>query len=161
MLETGQQIKKKSSRVVPLLIVVGIAAAVVPLAYFEWKRDQEQPPEQIVLTDAARAYLPNLDLGSVEMSATDNALGHTLVEITGKIGNVGGSHVRRIRLNYVFFDVYGVELHRVLSTIVRERDGLAPSGEREFRLAFDDIPEGWNQVMPKLYIAEIVFNGEN
>lgn len=141
----------------PLLIVAGLAGGVVPFAYMEWKRRAEQPPEQIVLTDGARAYLTNLDLGSVEMSAKENALGQTLVEITGKISNLGESHVRRIRLNCVFFDVYGVELHRVLSTIVRDSDGLAPSAEREFRLPFDDIPEGWNQVMPKLYIAEIVF----
>lgn len=157
MLETGRQIKKKGSKAVPLLIVGGIAAAVVPFFYLEWKRDQERPPEQIVLTEQARAYLAKLDLGSVEMSATENALGQTLVEITGKIRNLGETHVLRIRLNCVFFDVYGVELHRVLSTIVRAGDGLAPSAEREFRLPFDDIPEGWNQVMPKLYIAEILF----
>ena len=157
MLDTGQQIRSASSRVVPLLIVVGLAAAVVPLAYMEWKRRAERPPEQVVLTDDARAYLPSLDLGDVEMSATENALGQTLVEIVGKIANGGNSNVQRIRLNCVFFDVYGVELHRVLSTIVRDRDGLAPGAERDFRLPFDDIPEGWNQVMPKLYIAEIVF----
>ena len=161
MLDSGQQIKGARSRLVPLLIVVGLAAAVVPLAYVEWKRRAERPPEQIVLTDEARAYLPSLDLGSVEMSATENALGHTLVEIVGKIANNGNSNVRRIRLNCVFFDVYGVELHRVLSTIVRDRDGLAPGAERDFRLPFDDIPEGWNQVMPKLYIAEIVFGGSD
>ena len=160
MLETGQQIRSKGSKKVPLLILVGVAAAVVPFAYLEWKRHQERPAEQIVLTDQARAYLANLDLGGVEMAATENTLGQTLVEITGKIKNLGGSHVHRIRLNCVFFDVYGVELHRVLTTIVRERDGLAPSAEREFRLPFDDIPEGWNQVMPKLYIAEIVFAEE-
>ncbi len=157
MLETGQQIKSKRAKAVPLLIAVGLAAGIVPLAYMEWKRRAEQPPEQIVLTDEARAYLTKLDLGSVEMSAIENTLGQTLVEITGKIRNLGASPVQRIRLNCVFFDVYGVELHRALSTIVRDRDGLAPSAEREFRLPFDDIPEGWNQVMPKLYIAEIVF----
>lgn len=158
MLETAQTLKKKRTKIVPLLIAAVLAASLGSLAYVAWKEKSERPPEQIVLTDEARAYLPRLDLGDVEMVAMDNSLGQTLVEITGVIRNLGDRPIRRIRINCVFFDVYGIELHRVLSTIVRLRQGLAPSGEQSFRLPFDDIPVGWNQVMPKLYIAEIVFD---
>lgn len=157
MLRTGQQFKSKDSKAVPLLVAAVLAAGIGIVGYLKWKQHSERPPERIVLHDEARAYLPSLDLTDVEMSATENTLGQTLVEINGKIRNLGGRPVRSIRLNCVFFDVYGVELHRVLSTIVRYRDGLPPSAERDFRLPFDDIPEGWNQVMPSLYIAEIVF----
>lgn len=158
MLETGQQIKSKTSRTGPLLIAAVVAAAIGIFAYLEWKQRSDAPPTEIVLTDEARAYLPKLDLSGVEMSAMDNSLGQTLVEITGTITNTGDRHVRSIRLNCVFFDVYGLEHHRVLSTIVRARNGLEPGSTSEFRLPFDDIPEGWNQVMPSLYIAEIVFD---
>ena len=158
MLETGQQIKGRASRLVPLLIAAVLAMLIGAFAYMQWKQRSEAPPAEIVLTDEARAYLPELDLSGVEMSAMDNSLGQTLVEITGTIANTGNRDVRSIRLNCVFFDVYGLEHHRVLSTIVRTRDGLEPDSEREFRLPFDDIPEGWNQVMPSLYIAEIVFD---
>ncbi len=158
MLETGQQLKGRNSKKVPLLIAALLAAGIGIAGFLEWKQRSGQPPEQIVLHDEARAYLPSLDLADVEMSAMENSLGQTLVEINGKIRNLGGRQVRSIRLNCVFFDLYGVELHRVLSTIVRARDGLPPSAERDFRLPFDDIPEGWNQIMPKLYIAEIVFD---
>lgn len=158
MLETGQQIKGKTSRLVPLLIAAVLAVLIGAFAYMQWKQRSEAPPAEIVLTDEARAYLPELDLSGVGMSAMDNSLGQTLVEITGTIANTGNRDVRSIRLNCVFFDVYGLEHHRVLSTIVRSRDGLGPGSEREFRLPFDDIPEGWNQVMPSLYIAEIVFD---
>lgn len=158
MLETGQNLRGQGAKTVPLLIAAALAVGVGALAYLAWKQRSEQPPEEIVLTDDARGYLRSLDLGGVEMSATENALRHTLVEITGSIANLGARQVRSIRLNCVFFDVYGIELHRVLATIVRARDGLPPGAEREFRLAFDDIPEGWNQVLPSLYIAEIVFD---
>ncbi len=158
MLETGQTIASKRQKGVPLLIAAALALGMGSIAYVEWKRDSARPPEQLILTEAARAYLPMLDLGDVEMSATDNTLGQTLVEITGKLSNLGDHPVRRIRLNCVFFDVYGVELHRVLAVIVHPRQGLAPADVQEFRLAFDDIPRGWNQVMPSLYIAEIVFD---
>ena len=158
MLHTGQRIRRKNSKAVPMLVAASVVTGIGALAFLEWKKRSNQEPERVVLSEDARAYLTKLDLVGVEMSAMDNSLGQTLVEITGAIHNLGNRPIRSIRLNCVFFDVYGIELHRVLSTIVRARDGLAPSGEREFRLPFDDIPAGWNQVMPSLYIAEIVFD---
>lgn len=141
-----------------LLIALGLLLGIAVFGYLEWKGRSDLPAEQVVLTDEARGYLTSLDLSEVEMGATDNALGQTLVEITGTIRNIGDRPVRSIRLNCVFFDVYGIELHRVLSTIVRSSEGLEPGGEQPFRLPFDDIPDGWNQVLPNLYVAEIVFD---
>ncbi len=141
-----------------LLIALGLLLGIAVFGYLEWKGRSDLPVEQVVLTDEARVYLTSLDLSDVEMGATDNALGQTLVEITGTIRNIGDRPVRSIRLNCVFFDVYGIELHRVLSTIVRSSQGLEPGGEQAFRLPFDDIPDGWNQVLPSLYVAEIVFD---
>lgn len=141
-----------------LLIALGLLLGITVFGYLEWKGRSDLPVEQVVLTDEARVYLTSLDLSDVEMGATDNALGQTLVEITGTIRNIGDRPVRSIRLNCVFFDVYGIELHRVLSTIVRSSQGLEPGGEQAFRLPFDDIPDGWNQVLPSLYVAEIVFD---
>ena len=141
-----------------LLIALGLLLGIAVFGYLEWKGRSDLPVEQVVLTDEARGYLTSLDLSEVEMGATDNALGQTLVEITGTIRNIGDRPVRSIRLNCVFFDVYGIELHRVLSTIVRSSEGLEPGGEQPFRLPFDDIPDGWNQVLPSLYVAEIVFD---
>ena len=141
-----------------LLIALGLLLGIAGFGYLEWKGRSDLPVEQVVLTEEARGYLTSLDLSDVEMGATDNALGQTLVEITGTIRNIGDRPVRSIRLNCVFFDVYGIELHRVLTTIVRSSQGLQPGGEVPFRLPFDDIPDGWNQVLPSLYVAEIVFD---
>ena len=148
---------KARSKAVLLVIVGVVALSAVGVALLEWRAGADRPTEQVVLTPDARDYLPSLDLEGVEMAAMDNSLGQTLVEITGTIRNLGERHVRSMRLNCVFFDVYGIELHRVMSTIVRSADGLAPGADREFRLPFDDIPEGWNQILPSLYIAEIIF----
>ena len=81
------------------------------------------------------------------MAAMDNSLGQTLVEITGTIRNIGDKPVRSIRLNCVFFDVYGVELHRVLSTIVRSSQGLEPGGELAFQAAIRRY-SGWVESGP-------------
>ena len=158
MLDTDKQNKQPRSKALTLLIGLGLLLGVAGFGYLEWKGRSGPPVEQVVLTDQAREYLTGLDLADVEMAAMDNSLGQTLVEITGTIRNIGDKPVRSIRLNCVFFDVYGVELHRVLSTIVRSSQGLDPGQEVPFRLPFDDIPDGWNQVLPSLYIAEIVFD---
>ena len=34
---------------------------------------------------------------------------------------------------------------------------LAPGETKPFRLAFDNVPESWNQAMPQLVIARIEF----
>ncbi|MXY67117.1 MAG: DUF3426 domain-containing protein [Acidobacteriia bacterium] len=158
MLETDKQDRPPRSKAMMLLVALGLLLGIAGFGYLEWKGRSDLPVEQVVLTDEARDYLTSLDLSDVEMGATDNSLGQTLVEITGTIRNIGDRPVRSIRLNCVFFDVYGIELHRVLSTIVRSSQGLQPGGEVPFRLPFDDIPDGWNQVLPSLYVAEIVFD---
>ncbi len=157
MLENERAVARSRSWAARLLILAVVVAGAGAFALLEWRAGADRPVEQVVLTEEARSYLGSLDLEGVEMAAMDNALGQTLVEITGTIRNSGERQVRSIRLNCVFFGVHGVELHRVLSSIVRPSDGLAPGGERSFRLPFDDIPDGWNQVLPSLYIAEIVF----
>jgi hypothetical protein len=34
---------------------------------------------------------------------------------------------------------------------------LAPGESKPFRLAFDNVPESWNQAMPQMVIAAIDF----
>jgi len=147
----------------PIALVVIAAAAILFAGGLVWYLSQ--PPDYAanvpVLTPEAKAYTRNLQLGEVEMKATDNSLGQTLVEILGRITNAGGRPVENVRLSCVFRDPYGQVLARELVSIVRSRDGiLYPQESRRFRLPFDALPEGWNQTMPQLVIAEITFGGE-
>jgi hypothetical protein len=58
----------------------------------------------------------------------------------------------------VFFDPYGQLVLRERVPIVTEKmGGLATGATKSFRLAFDSIPESWNQALPQLVIARIVF----
>ena len=136
-----------------VLLAAGVAAAI-------WFLEYTGPvaPREPVLTAEAKSYTRNLPLDHVEMKATDNALGQTLVEIVGDISNSGDRPLKSVVLTCLFYDINGIEILREPVSIVRERDGVFQPGEtRRFRLPFDSIPDGWNQVMPKLYIAEIIF----
>jgi hypothetical protein len=39
----------------------------------------------------------------------------------------------------------------------RQNGPLGPGATKPFRLAFDDIPNTWNQAIPSLVIAQIQF----
>lgn len=114
------------------------------------------------LTAEAKAYVRNLGLSEVQMSAKESMMSSTLVEITGKIQNKGDRTLRLVEINCVFYDAYGQSVHRERVPIVRARSGSLKPGEmRQFRLPFDALPASWNQALPQLVIANIDFEGQD
>ncbi len=117
------------------------------------------PPPPAPLTPEAKAYVRNLQLADVDMQKHESYMKQAVVEITGKIGNNGGRTLRAVEINCVFYDPYGQVVRRERVPIVSQKiGGLAPGEIKSFRLPFDDIPDSWNQALPQLVIAEIVFN---
>ena len=112
-----------------------------------------QPPPS--LTPEGRAYVKNLQLSDVGMKATDNLARQTLTEIEGNIKNTGNRTVSRVVVTCVFYDYNGKQLYQERAAMVRSP--LKPGEMRAFRLAFDTIPDGWNNQMPQLVIALVVF----
>ena len=111
-----------------------------------------------VLTSEARGYLKNLALSEVQMQANESYMQQAVVEIVGKIGNNGDRVVKLVEINCVFHDVYGLVVLRERVAIVGRKAGeLRPGATKNFRLAFDSIPESWNKQMPDLVIAQILF----
>jgi hypothetical protein len=110
------------------------------------------------LTGEAKAYVRNLQLQNVDMQKHESYLKQAVVEITGKIGNHGGRVLRVVEINCVFYDPYGQVVLRERVPIVSEKiGGLSPGEIKNFRLPFDNIPDSWNQALPQLVIAQIVF----
>jgi hypothetical protein len=157
VLEQNKQLKDASK--LPLTpILIGVIAVVAAGAGLFYLQQAGRGGSEAVLTDAGRAYLSNLDLNNVTMEARDDALGQTLLEITGEITNLGQSEVIVVEANCVFRDVDGTEIERQLAALVSERTGaLSPGDTQTFRMAFDSVPEGWNQIVPDLFIAQIRF----
>lgn len=151
--------EKRQSSTLPLIIVMCVAVACGAAAWFFFIRGGPRPVQPGPLTPEAKAYVRNLGLADVEMKAKENAIGGTLVEITGKITNKGPETLRTVDLNCVFYDPYGQVVLRERVPIVRYKGGpgLQPGETRAFRLPFDAIPQGWNQALPQLVIAGIEF----
>ncbi len=152
---------EKSRRRVPaqLWIILALAGAGAG-AWYLYTRSGPPAPPPAVLTQEARAYVRSghLKLSDVQMSAKESFAGSVLVEVTGNITNAGDREVKLVELNCVFSDPVGQVIMRERVPIVGARmGGLKPGETKKFRLPFDTIPESWNQALPQLVIAQIVF----
>lgn len=159
--------KKKTS--IPPAAVVGGVVVLLGLAGFLYinqaaKRPPAPPPP---LTGPAKEYVRRLRFVSADgqtlenpkMEAHESYLKQSVVEITGNIQNVGDRVLDVVEINCVFYDPYGQEVLRERVPIVSRKMGkLAPGEVKPFRLAFDNVPEAWNQAMPSMVIARIDFS---
>ena len=140
----------------PVLLVVAFAIAVgAGVWYLERGGSGAQGP---VITAEGKAYARSLKLSEVGMKATENAIHQQVVEIVGKITNDGDRDLKSVSVQCIFTDAYGQAVSRERVEIVRARfGGLKPGETKSFRLPFDNLPSNWNQGMPQLVIAEVIF----
>lgn len=111
-------------------------------------------------TAEALAYLPNLHISDVKMNAAENLVQQQVVYVDGKLENRGTRPLEEVDVFCVFSGVDGKEIYRERTPILAASGRpLAPGQSRAFRLPFDNLPDGWNQALPRLEIAQIRFAG--
>jgi hypothetical protein len=150
--------KRKRASIPPAALIAGAVLAVGVAGF--WYLGRPGPPkEPAPLTGPAKAYVRSLKLGNVDMQAHESYLNQSIVEITGNLGNTGDRVLKSVEINCVFYDPYGKLLLRERVAIVDGKTGaLAPGETKPFRMAFDNVPEGWNQALPQMVIAAIDFS---
>ena len=140
-----------------LIIGVVLVAGAGGFLYLDRASKQPMPPPP-PLTGDAKAYVRNLKLSGVEMSAHEDYFKQKVVEITGMIQNAGDRVLQIVEINCVFYDPYGqVVLRQRVPIVSKKAEGLAPGDTKPFRLPFDNLPESWNNTMPQMVIARIDF----
>jgi len=151
---------KETKGIPPAALVVALVV-IFGAGFFVYldRASHRPPPPPAPLTGEAKAYVRSLKLADVEMQKHESYLKQSVVEITGKIGNNGDRNLQMVEINCVFYDPYGqVVLRERVPIVSRKVGGLAPGELKNFRLAFDNVPESWNQALPQLVIAQIVFD---
>ncbi len=145
---------------IPVAVLVVALVVILGAGFFVYlDRASHRPsPSPPPLTAEAKAYVHNLQLMNVDMQKHESYMKQAVVEITGKIANNGPRDLKVVEINCVFYDPYGQLVLRQRVPIVDQKiGGLAPGEIKSFRLAFDTIPDSWNQALPQLVIAQIVF----
>jgi len=149
---------KKSIPLVP--VVVASAVALALLGGVAYLNRPVPKVEEGGASQEAKAYLANLALSDVSMQASENLVDQKVVEVLGNISNNGPRELASIDVYCVFYGVDGNQLHRERLRIVGGAGtpgSLKPGATKSFRLPFDSLPEGWNQALPKMVIAQIAF----
>ena len=148
---------KKSIPLVP--IVMAAVVVLVIIAGVVYLNRPVQKATEEGATQEAKAYLPNLALSGVNMQASENLMNQKVVEIFGDISNNGPRELKSIDVFCLFYGVDGHEIHRERLRIVggAGQSSLKPGATKSFRMPFDSLPEGWNQALPKMVIAQITF----
>jgi hypothetical protein len=162
------EVRREKRSIPPAAIVAGVVVVLGAAGIFYLNSAAKRPaPPPPPLTAEAKAYLKNLKFVSAggetaespKMEAHESYMKQSVVEITGNIQNAGDRVLELIEINCVFYDPYGQVVLRQRVPVVSKRMGkLAPGETKAFRLAFDNVPEGWNQDMPQMVIARIDFS---
>ncbi len=141
--------------------IVGIVAVLIAIAAFVYlSRPPKPEPGQTTVGPEVRAYLAHLALSDVKMLASENFMRQQVIEVTGNIQNTGPKSLKSVEVYCLFYGVDGQEIHRERLPIVGAQSSpLKPGETRPFRLPFDTLPDGWNQTLPKMVIAQITFAG--
>jgi hypothetical protein len=149
---------KKSIPLAAVLTAAFVVGAVV--AGFVYLSRPVQKKADSAASQEAKAYLGNLALSDVTMQASENLMNQKVVEVLGNISNNGPRDVKSIDVYCFFYSVDGHALHRERLRIVGgvgAPGSLKPGATKAFRMPFDSQPEGWNQALPKMVIAQITF----
>jgi hypothetical protein len=147
-------------KISPASIVIALAVILI-LGVFGWLSfgPKPAPPPTPMLTQQAKGYLARLALSNVHMQAAESYVNQRVVEILGDITNKGDRTVSTVEVTCVFRDFSGREVLRERVFVVDRQNGpLSAGATKPFRLAFDDIPNTWNQALPSLVIAQIQFH---
>lgn len=152
--------EKQPIAIAPAAIVAAVVVVLGIGGFWYLNRAAKRPaPQPPPLTGPAKEYVKYLQLSDVDKSANVNYMKQMVFEITGKIKNTGDRVLDTVEINCIFYDPYGLVVLRERVPIVSKKMGkLAPGETKPFRLAFDNIPESWNQAMPQMVIAGIEFD---
>jgi hypothetical protein len=154
----------------PLLVAVLVGLG--GLAAFFWLgRPGAEPaappvPDHLPpLSSEADAYLPQIELGPLELSRWQNFLGQQVTYLDLTLANRGRRRVIAVELTVEFLDPYQAV---VLRENVRpvggrslpgiRRGPLAPGESRPVRIAFEHLPADWDRRPPRVRVTGLLLD---
>jgi len=155
---------KASSRLKTTVAVLAVLAAIGVLA----TRRSAPTVNPHVLAEAD-PYAASLPISGIEMSEAANGAGEKATYIDGKISNNGTQTVSGITVQVVFQIEGGqTQVETLPLALIRTREPyvdlqpvtsapIQPGVNREFRLIFEKVPEGWNVQAPEIRVVRVNF----
>ena len=107
-----------------------------------------------------KAYRTQVVLSGLGIAKGENFLGDNIFYVEGIITNNGMQTIKRIDLTFLFKNslnqIVLQETRKALQ--YRGKRGLQPNNEANFQVAFENLPEDWNYVIPEVQISRITLH---
>jgi hypothetical protein len=113
-------------------------------------------------------YAGSLALSGLTMSQSTSLSGGTSTFIDGKIRNSGGQTLTGVTVQVLFPNDEGSapQMETVALALIRAHEPyvdtqpvsmapIKPGEEKEFRLIFERVPDGWNQQLPEIHVVKV------
>lgn len=152
---------ERESKLVPMLIGLGVVVIVVGLAVF-LLRDKPK-----VVTPPP-IYVAKVKITDLKTSAAENFVGASVNYVDGTVTNVGDKTLTHAVVRVTFKDSLGqvAQLEeiplRILEKTARYDDAvdlstspLAPGASMPFRLTFEHISAEWNHEYPEVQVIDV------
>jgi hypothetical protein len=132
-----------------IVVIAGVAV------YFMTRGSGETPgaPPPLPMGAAEQAYTQQIHFGNFSLTRATNMLKMEITNVDGVIENAGARTVEEVEVALEFEDLSHNVIFRDTRRILGGAPALAAGEKRPFRLSFDAIPAGWNQVPPKFTIT--------
>lgn len=152
--EPAEQADERPLLPVPVLAAAIFAAAALAGLFWLTRRPAAPPPSPP--SQEALAYLSQLGVSELHLSAEGNFLGQDVVYVDGKITNGGSKTVRRLRVRLHFYDTMSQVILREEQDIIRPAmTPLQPGETHAFQLRFDRLPPAWNVQLPQFQLVSL------
>jgi hypothetical protein len=148
------------------IAIAAVAVVVLVAVLVVLGRKPSGPPPNTLLP--VSAYGDNLMVTNVQMSEAASQIGGKSTYIDGHIANKGDKTVTGVTAQVLFGNDLGMppQIETVPMTLIRTREPyvdtepmsaapLAPGGEADFRLTFENIGENWNQQTPGMRAVQV------
>jgi Protein of unknown function (DUF2393) len=147
------------------IAAVAVLILIAALVLLERRGPAAPSPHTLLPEDAYSASLP---ISNLQMSESTSMSGGKQTYIEGHIANHGSKTVTGITVQVVFAN----DLHMApqietgplnliymrqpyVDTRPVSASPIAPGGEADFRLIFDDVSDNWNQQLPQIRIPRV------
>jgi hypothetical protein len=150
-------------RSLPTPVVISLATGAVLAVLFGalalvWRSGSAPRPSSPTLSEAQKAYLPQVVAFDARMSSARNFLGDTVYYLDGRVTNKGDKVVLGLELELKFVDLLNqVVLREKIHPLNDRTPPLKPGETRAFRVSFDRFPADWNRAPPSMTPTSVSF----
>lgn len=151
---------------VAALVGLGVLAGIIWLGPPGSRPETAQVPDQLPPLNAeAKAYVPQVEIGSLEISRWANFLGQEVIYLDLTLTNQGTGTILALELTIEFLDAYNrVVLRETVrpigarrTTVAAQRAAPLPPGQsRDFRASFEELPAAWNRLPPRIRVTGLL-----